>query len=137
MRGTRRDRGSLLTRTLLGLGLALLGIVVLVLVLRPPHGRRPPPATTASQATTAPQETPQPPIAAVSVTPFAATVEWRTPEPTTGRLAAALAGGGPTLWSEPVGPARDHRATIGGLALGSDYRFTAGDLTLDVHTPAA
>jgi hypothetical protein len=43
----------------------------------------------------------------------------------------------PTLWSAPVGPARDHTATVGGLALDSDYEIQAPGRTLTVHTPLA
>src|SRR2546422_1634982 len=124
----RRDRGALLTRTLLGAGVVLLGVVVAVFALRSP-APKPTPATTAAvpppatTATTAPTTAPAPgPVQIASVTPFSVTVSWQTEAPTTGRLAVSLGSGPPTLWSQIVGPARDHSATVRGLALDSDYR---------------
>jgi hypothetical protein len=163
MRHARRDRGALVTRTLLVLGVALLALVVVLISLRgrsgPPRNAAPtatttaptttapPPATTAPATTAPPPATtapppatttaPQPPapIRVTALTPFSVTVEWHTEQPTAGRLALARGDGAPTLWSEPVGPARDHSATIGGLALDSDYRAEAAGLSLSLHTP--
>jgi hypothetical protein len=92
-RMARRDRGALVTRGLLGAGLLLLGIVIAALALRSPSPKHPPattaaappPATTTAPATT--QAPPPSPVQVTSVTPFSATISWRTDTETTGRLA--------------------------------------------------
>jgi hypothetical protein len=153
----RRDRGRLLTRALFVAGLLLLGIVVAAIAIRRGGHEQPttsaatptatatsrpaptatapaPPATT--PATTAPPTTAPPsPVQITSVTPFSVTVAWHTDEPTTDRVAAALPGMPPTLWSGAVGPSVDHSATVGGLAFESDYVLTVDGTTLQVHTP--
>jgi len=140
MRGKPRDRGALVTRTLFALGLGLLAIVVLVLVLRGPREQRPaapstsaPPATTGARSATRPA--PPPPVRVAALTPFSVTVEWRTDEPTTGRVALALGDRPPTLWSDPVGPSVEHRATLGGLAFDAPYRALVAGHTLSFTTP--
>jgi hypothetical protein len=142
MRWQPRDRGAFLTRTLFVLGLGLLGIVVLVLALRGPEEEQRPaaPATTrAPSTTTAPVTTTAPaapvPVRVTAVTPFSVTVEWTTEEPTTGRVALALGDRDPALWSEPVGPAVEHRATVGGLAADTSYRVLVAGHALEVSTP--
>jgi hypothetical protein len=139
------DRGARLTWTLLGAGLLLLGIVVAVVLLRQP-GKAPrtqtaatrtaaPPATTAAPATTTAPAPPPGPLRIAELSPFSVAVAWHTTSPTTGRLALAVGSGPPTLWSGAVGPARDHTATIGGLAFDTDYRVEAAGHSVSFHTP--
>jgi hypothetical protein len=143
----RRDRGALATRALFGAGLLLLGVVAAVLLLRSPAPKRapattaaaPPPATTTAPATTAPATTapapPPSPVQVAALTPFSATISWRTDTETTGRVALSLGSGQPTLWSAPVGPSLDHSATIRGLAFDTDYRVSAAGHEVAFHTP--
>lgn len=134
----RRERGSLLSWALLGAGLLVAGIVVVVLVFRSPPEPQVAPTTTAAPppppATTAPPPPPAP-VRATAVTPFSATIAWRTDEPTTGRVGLARAGGPVTVWSEPVGPATDHSVTIRGLTLDTDYRAEVAGRELTFRTP--
>src|SRR5947209_8352901 len=121
----RRNRGALLSWGLLGAGLLLAGIVVVVLVFRSSPPPRTAPTTTAAApppvpTTTAPPSPPAP-VRVTALTPFTATIVWRTDVASTGRVALARAGGPPTLWSEPVGPAREHSVTLRGLTLDTDY----------------
>src|SRR3954465_8917745 len=135
----RRNRGALLSWGLLGAGLLVAGIVVLVLVFRSPSPPQTAPTTTAAAPPPAPTTTAPPPppspVRVSALTPFSATIAWRTDETTTGRVAPARAGGAPTLWSEPVGPAREHSVTMRGLTLDTDYRAEVAGHELTFHTP--
>ncbi len=140
MRRSTRDRGALLTRGLAAVGIALLLVVVIVLAVRKSaeHPAAPTTETTTPApppATSTTQPTPPPPVQVTSLTSFSVTVAWHTDEPTVGRVALALDGGAPTLWSAPVGPSRDHTASVGGLAFDSDYALTVAGHALSVHTP--
>ena len=93
----------------------------------------PPPATTAPPppATTAPPPSGGPPagfsiwsVEVASVSPFSATVAWRTTEQARGRIGYGLAGGGATLWGPADGPSVDHEGTIWGLHPGTSYAVT-------------
>lgn len=56
----------------------------------------------------------------VAVSPFAATVTWRTSLPTLTQVAYGLDGA--VLWSE-ASTGQEHRATLGGLTMGEHYQF--------------
>jgi hypothetical protein len=140
----RRDRGALLSWGLLGAGLLIAAVVVVVLVFRSPSRPHvaptttsaappPPSTTTAPPATTAPP--PPSPNRVAAVTPFTATIVWRTDQATTGRVGLARVGGPVTLWSQPVGPSLDHSVTMRGLTLDSDYRAEVAGHELAFHTP--
>jgi hypothetical protein len=80
----------------------------------PPAGSPTPPA-------------PAPPLAisdvqAVSLTPFSATVSWKTSEPVTARAAYGI--DVPTLWTAPEAAAVDHTATLTGLSFDTSYRVS-------------
>ena len=120
-------------------GIALLAAVVLAIALRP--SSKPPtvaPPTTQPAPPTTTTTTPAPPTSALQITaltPFAVTAAWHTDTPTTDRVSVALAGLPPTLWSAPVGRMTDHRVTVGGLALDSDYTVSVAGHTVAFHTP--
>ncbi len=107
----------------------------------------PPPATTAAAppaATTSPPEPPPTPpegfavwdVRVVSLTPFSATLSWRTTEPARSRAAWGLAGGGSTLWAPLDETATVHQATLPGLAYGTAYSVSL-TATRDGETTAA
>ena len=141
----------MLTRALFLSGLLLLGIVLALVAIRRGGNEQPTttavlpttaPTTAPSATTTAPAPTataptttaPTAPVQITSVTPFSVTVAWHTDKPTTGRLAVALAGGTPTLWSAPSGPSVEHSATVGGLAFATDYQVSVAGDTLGFRT---
>src|SRR5439155_12819782 len=55
----------------------------------------------------------------ISLTPFSATVSWRTNVPATSRIAYGL--DAPVLWTAPSGPGTEHQATVSGLTFSSSY----------------
>jgi len=69
------------------------------------------------------------------VTPFSATISWRTDTESTDRLAVSLGSGPPTLWSAAVGPSVDHSATVRGLVFDTDYRVAVAGREVAFHTP--
>src|SRR5690348_4065866 len=122
-------------RVLIVSGLVLLAAVAIAIGVRGLGGRKAvaPPATATTPAATTP--TPKPGAsttqsgitisdARVTATPFSATVTWTTSPATTGRVSAAYGGLPPTLWTTADGPSERHRATIGGLAFGTDYALS-------------
>jgi hypothetical protein len=79
-----------------------------------------------------------------AVTPFSATLAWRTSAPAHGRAAFGLADVGPTLWSAQTVNAVEHQATVRGLKWATSYRVWVTSFTddgrrvqasLDVWTP--
>ena len=100
---------------------------------QPSGSQPPPPASPADGSTTTTTPPPPPPVEiadvrAVSVTPFAATVAWRTSEPVSARVVYGV--DAPTLWSAPAAPSVDHVATVTGLTFGMSYK-----LWVEAHAP--
>jgi hypothetical protein len=82
-------------------------------------------------------------VRVVSLTPFSATIAWRTTEPAESRAAWGLAGGGSTLWGPADETATEHTATIPALSYSTAYTVSltatrdgeATEASVDVETP--
>jgi hypothetical protein len=88
-----------------------------------------PPASSSPSETTATTTTPAAPtgpppeiedVHTVSLTPFSATIEWRTNVPATSRIAYGL--DAPVLWTAPSIASTEHQATLTGLSFASSYK---------------
>jgi hypothetical protein len=82
-----------------------------------------PSETTTSTTTPAPPAGPPPEIEnvhTISLTPFSATIAWRTSVPATSRIAYGL--DAPVLWTAPNIAATEHQATLTGLTFSSSYK---------------
>jgi hypothetical protein len=83
------------------------------------------PADTTGTTTTTPAAPTGPPpviedVHTISLTPFSATIAWRTDIPATSRIAYGL--DAPVLWTAPSATT-DHRATLTGLTFSSSYKM--------------
>ena len=96
-----------------------------------------PPATTAPTETTT---TPAPPVPSgpppaiedvrtVAITPFSATLSWRTSEAATSRVVYGL--DAPVLWTAPTVAGTTHQATVTGLVFSSTYHLDVTATTAD------
>jgi hypothetical protein len=88
-----------------------------------------PPASDSGSDTTATTTTPATPtgpppeienVHTISLTPFSATIAWRTNVPATSRIAYGL--DAPVLWTAPSVAATEHQATLTGLTFSSSYK---------------
>jgi hypothetical protein len=79
-----------------------------------------------------------------SVSPFSATVTWRTNNPASSRIAYGIAESGPTLWTSVRGAGLVRTATLSGLSHGTSYRVWVSAVAedgqraesrLDLRTP--
>jgi hypothetical protein len=92
-------------------------------VVTAPQASSSPSDTTATTTTTATPTGPPPEIEDVhtlSLTPFSATIAWRTSVPATSRIAYGL--DAPVLWTAPSVAATEHQATLTGLSFSSSYK---------------
>jgi hypothetical protein len=90
-----------------------------------PDVSEPPPATP-TETTTTPAALVGPPpeiedVHATSLTPFSATLEWRTNVPATSRIAYGL--DAPVLWTAPSADTTLHHATLTGLTFSNSYQL--------------
>jgi hypothetical protein len=81
--------------------------------------------TTTTTTTTSPTQPVGPPpeienVHTTSLTPFSATIAWRTSVPATSRIAYGL--DAPVIWTAPNIAATEHHATLTGLAFSSSYK---------------
>jgi hypothetical protein len=81
--------------------------------------------TDSTPTTTTPAQPVGPPpqienVHTISLTPFSATIAWRTNVPATSRIAYGL--DAPVLWTAPNIPATEHQATLTGLTFSSSYK---------------
>ncbi len=79
----------------------------------------------ATTTTTTPTQPVGPPpeienVHTISLTPFSATIAWRTNVPATSRIAYGL--DAPVLWTAPNIAATEHHATLTGLTFSSSYK---------------
>jgi hypothetical protein len=87
----------------------------------------PPPASmTQTETTTTPAAPAGPPpqiadVHTTSLTPFSATIAWRTDVPATSRIAYGL--DAPVLWTGPSSDTTQHQATLTGLTFSSSYQL--------------
>jgi len=102
-----------------------------------PSGTEPPAATTPTQTTTtspAPAAPSGPPpaiqdVRTVAITPFSATLSWRTSEAATSRVVYGL--DTPVLWTAPTAAGTTHSATVTGLTFSSTYHLDVTASTAD------
>jgi hypothetical protein len=82
------------------------------------------PTDTTTTTTTPAQPVGPPPeienVHTISLTPFSATIAWRTNVPATSRIAYGL--DAPVIWTAPSIAATEHQATLTGLAFSSSYK---------------
>jgi hypothetical protein len=81
------------------------------------------PGDTATTTTPAAPTGPPPQIESVhtiSLTPFSATIAWRTSVPATSRIAYGL--DAPVIWTAPSTATTEHQATVTGLTFSSSYK---------------
>jgi hypothetical protein len=82
------------------------------------------PTDTTTTTTTPAQPVGPPPeienVHTISLTPFSATIAWRTNVPATSRIAYGL--DAPVLWTAPTIAATEHQATLTGLTFSSSYK---------------
>ncbi len=82
------------------------------------------PSDTTATTTTPAQPVGPPPeienVHTISLTPFSATIAWRTSVPATSRIAYGL--DAPVLWTAPNIAATEHQATLTGLTFSSSYK---------------
>jgi hypothetical protein len=101
-----------------------------------PSGTEPPASTTPTQTTTNPAPTtpsgPPPEIRdvrTVAITPFSATLSWRTSEAATSRVVYGL--DAPVLWTAQTAAGTTHQATVTGLTFTSTYHLDVAATTAD------
>ena len=103
-----------------------------------PSGTTVPTAATPAGTTTT--TTPPPPapsgpppsianVASVSVTPFSATLSWRTSEAATSRVVYGV--DAPVIWTAPTASGTTHQATLTGLTFSSTYHVDVTATTAD------
>jgi hypothetical protein len=90
-----------------------------------PSAGTPTDTTTTTTTTTTPAQPVGPPpeienVHTISLTPFSATIAWRTNVPATSRIAYGL--DAPVLWTAPTIAATEHQATLTGLTFSSSYK---------------
>jgi hypothetical protein len=83
------------------------------------------PTDPATTTTTTPAQPVGPPpeienVHTISLTPFSATIAWRTNVPATSRIAYGL--DAPVIWTAPNIAATEHQATLTGLTFSSSYK---------------
>jgi hypothetical protein len=83
------------------------------------------PTDTTTTTTTTPAQPVGPPpeigsVHTISLTPFSATIAWRTNVPATSRIAYGV--DAPVLWTAPSIAATEHQATLTGLTFSSSYK---------------
>jgi hypothetical protein len=71
----------------------------------------------------------------VWLSPFAATVAWRTSEPVSSRIAYGV--DALTLWTAPAEASYEHVATLSGLRFGTSYRLAVEARAVDGRTQSA
>jgi hypothetical protein len=105
-------------------------------------GAAPPPTTAPTETTTTPASTvpagPPPEIDNVrtlSLTPFSATIAWRTNEQASSRLAYGL--DAPVIWTGRTATSTTHQATVSGLSFSKSYRLDVRATTPDGRTGVA
>jgi hypothetical protein len=79
-----------------------------------------------TETTTAPTPPAGPPpeienVRTISLTPFSATIAWRTSVPATSRIAYGL--DAPVIWTTPTAATTEHQATVTGLSYSSSYKI--------------
>jgi hypothetical protein len=83
------------------------------------------PSDTTTTTTTTPQPIGPPPeienVHTTSLTPFSATIAWRTSVPATSRIAYGL--DAPVLWTAPKIASTEHQATLTGLTFSTSYKI--------------
>ena len=99
-----------------------------------PSGTEPPVATTPTTTSPAPATPTGPPptiqdVRTVAITPFSATLSWRTSETATSRVVYGL--DSPVLWTAPTVAGTTHQATVTGLAFSSTYHLNVTATTPD------
>ncbi|MFL6010549.1 MAG: fibronectin type III domain-containing protein [Gaiellaceae bacterium] len=97
-----------------------------------PSGTEPPAATTPTETAPATPSGPPPSIdgvQTVALTPFSATLSWRTSEPATSRVVYGL--DAPVIWSTPTTTGTTHELTVGGLTSASAYHLDVTATTPD------
>lgn len=102
-----------------------------------PVGAAPPAVTFATQAPAAPIGPPLvlSDVRTLSLTPFAATIAWRTNDDSTDRIAYGL--DSLSLWTGTSGPGREHQAVVTGLAFATSYRLEVEASTADGRAAVA
>jgi hypothetical protein len=80
----------------------------------------PAPTTTAPAAPTPPAPTIED-VHTVSLTPFGATIAWRTSVPASSRIAYGL--DAPVVWTDASSDSTSHQATVSGLAFSTSYKL--------------
>jgi hypothetical protein len=91
-----------------------------------------PPSSSAPTGSSASPAPPAPPVRnttpitisdvrTVALTPFSATIEWRTSEPVSAQV--AYGSDAPTVWTPADGDSTSHVATVNGLVDGTSYRL--------------
>lgn len=91
-----------------------------------------PPTDTTSTAAPAAPSGPPPKIEdvhTVSLTPFSATISWRTSEPASSRVVYGL--DAPVIWTAPTAIGTTHQALVSGLAFSSSYQLDVTAATAD------
>ena len=82
------------------------------------------PSDTTTTTTTPAQPVGPPPeienVHTISLTPFSATIAWRTSVPATSRIAYGL--DAPVIWTAPNIASTEHQATLTGLTFSSSYK---------------
>jgi hypothetical protein len=71
----------------------------------------------------------------VAVTPFSATIEWKTSEPVSSQIAYGL--DSPTIWTPADAEATSHVATVDGLVDGTSYRLRIDAKSNDGRTASS
>jgi hypothetical protein len=85
----------------------------------------PPPTATTTTTTTPTQPTGPPPtiedVHTVALTPFSATIAWRTSVPASSRVAYGV--DAPVIWTNAGADSTEHQATVTGLTFSSSYKL--------------
>jgi hypothetical protein len=68
-------------------------------------------------------------VRTVALTPFSATLSWRTNETATSRIVYGL--DTPVVWSDPTDPGTAHQLTVSGMSAGSTYHLDVTATTAD------
>jgi hypothetical protein len=96
------------------------------LVLSGVASSSPPPLAPTTTTTTTPAPPPPPPptiedVHTVSLSPFSATIAWRTSVPASSRIAYGV--DAPVVWTEASSDSTSHEATVTGLSFSSSYKL--------------
>ena len=105
-----------------------------------PGAEQPPETTAETTTTTTPTVPAGPPpeieaVRTVSLTPFSATISWRTNVEASSRLAYGL--DAPVIWTAPTATSRTHQATVTGLSFSTSYRLDVTAKAPDGQTSVA